>query len=321
MATPRIGITLGDVNGIGPEVMLKALQRAEVWDACQPWIIGPEKLAEQLRDFYTPGLRLPPVLAGGNFTPVELSIGRANAADAGKLSGEMIEHGVGCIQQGVIDAIVTMPISKAGLNAGGYPFPGHTEMLAALTSGTPLMILATEGLRVALATIHTPIANVPRLLTGERIIRHATLFSESLKNDFSIASPRIALLGLNPHAGEMGAIGSEEMETIIPALAQLQAAGMDASGPFPADGFFARYRPNDYDGVLAMYHDQGLIPLKMMARGGGVNITAGLPIVRTSPDHGTAYSLAGKNRANEQSSTEALLLAAAIVRARGIGMG
>lgn len=312
---PRIGITLGDVNGIGPEVMLKSLRKTEVWDVCQPLIIGPEILVQQLRDLFAPQLQLPPILSG-NFTSVAHFPGRPNAADAGKLSGEMIEHGVGWIQQGLIDAIVTMPISKVGLNAGGYPFPGHTEMLAERAGGTPLMILATEGLRVALATIHQPISRVPGLLTPERITHHATIFSESLRGDFGIANPRVALLGLNPHAGEEGTIGTEELEVIIPAVATLQASGIAVNGPFPADGFFARYRPGDYDGVLAMYHDQGLIPLKMMARGGGVNITAGLPIVRTSPDHGTAYPIAGTNQADERSSTEAIVAAAAIVRAR-----
>lgn len=312
---PRIGITLGDVNGIGPEVMLKSLSNPEVWDACQPLVIGPEPLLHQLRDRYAPGLPLPPVLSG-DFSSVNFSPGIPNAPDAGRLSGEMIEHGVGCVQRGAIDAIVTMPISKVGLNAGGYPFPGHTEMLAALTAGTPLMILATTGLRVALATIHEPLSRVPGLLTSERIIHHATIFAQSLQNDFGIQSPRIALLGLNPHAGEEGTIGIEEAVVIIPALATIQSLGIAASGPFPADGFFARYRPGDYDGVLAMYHDQGLIPLKMMAHGGGVNITAGLPIVRTSPDHGTAYSIAGTNQADERSSIEAITTAAAIVGTR-----
>lgn len=312
---PRIGITLGDVNGIGPEVMLKALRQPTVWDACQPCIIGPEKLIKTLRDVHTPELRLPNILSH-NFTDVNFSPGSPNATDAGKLSGEMIEHGVRCVQQGLIDAVVTMPISKVGLNNGGYPFPGHTEMLAELTGGTPLMILATEGLRVALVTIHEPISHVPGLLTSERIIRCATIFSESLRNDFGVVSPHIALLGLNPHAGEEGTIGSEEQRMIMPALTELRVSGIAVNGPFPADGFFARYRPHDYDGVIAMYHDQGLIPLKMMARGGGVNITAGLPIVRTSPDHGTAYAIAGKNYAEEKSTIEALFIASQIVVSR-----
>ena len=331
MHNVRIAITIGDANGIGPEVLLRALASPRVAEICSPIIVGNARLladyAAMLRTVasgFTPHIEVDGTRLRCNGvaypvveipTSAELAVGHWTP-ESGRLAGDAITRAVAMTNAGDADAIVTMPISKAGLNAGGYAYPGHTEMLATLTGGTPLMILATRGMRVALATIHVPLARVAGLLTTELIEHRARQLADALGRDFGIPTPRIAVLGANPHTGEEGTIGTEERDAIIPAILRLRSAGIDANGPFPADGFFARFDPARQDGILAMYHDQGLIPLKMYARGGGVNITAGLPIVRTSPDHGTAYDIAGRAMANADSTIEAIETAVMIARNR-----
>lgn len=320
---PRLLFTIGDVNGIGPEVLLKALRSDALHSSCDPILIGNTRLLGE----YSQAL---------SFNDVEVSdetiivAGRAvrivhipsdtvlrfgmNDPEAGKLAGDAIALAVDLLTAADADGMVTMPISKEGLNRGGYNWPGHTEMIAHLSGGAePMMILLTEGLRVALATIHIPLADVPSRITPALLQERIETLHNTLRQDFALPNPRIAVLGLNPHAGENGGIGKEEAAIITPTLDRLRNEGLPTEGPFPADGFFARYRPKDYDGVLAMYHDQGLIPLKMFARGGGVNVTAGLPVVRTSPDHGTAYGIAGEGIADERSVVEAVLCAVEII--------
>lgn len=322
---PRIAITIGDVNGIGPEVMFKALAQSGVHELCDPVVYGNERLlARYAEGLPLHGLRVGAgaVTIGGRSIPIveiasdaELCPGMRDAG-AGALAGRAIEAAVADAVQHRVDAIVTMPISKEGLNAGGFHFPGHTEMLAALAGGEPLMILMTEGMRVAPATIHIPLASVSGTLSAQLVERRIAQLRAALEQDFGIAAPRIAVLGLNPHAGERGLLGREEIDAIAPAIARARVAGTDVHGPHPADGFFAHYQAADQDAVLAMYHDQGLIPLKMFARGHGVNVTAGLPIVRTSPDHGTAYDIAGMGNAGAASTLEAIAAAARIARNR-----
>lgn len=330
---PRLLFTVGDMNGIGPEVLLKALRRtatslhhSNVSKMFTPAIIANSRL---LREYVsqlswmdvsvsetaiTIAEREIPLIPINSDATLELG---TNNALIGKLAGDAIARGVELLLSREGHGLVTMPISKQALNQGGYHWPGHTEMIAHLSGGAPpLMILLTEGLRVALATIHVPLSTVPTRITPEHLKERFRTFQQTLKNDFGVARPRIAVLGLNPHAGEEGTIGTEEITHIQPAIADLRAEGYHAEGPFPADGFFARYKPNDYDGVLAMYHDQGLIPLKMFANGGGVNVTAGLPIVRTSPDHGTAFPIAGHGIADEASVVEAIRCALHIVQNR-----
>lgn len=319
---PRLLFTIGDVNGIGPEVLLKALRSPALLSCCAPTVIGNGKLLREYAaaaGFSDVTVREEEIgLEGCSIPLVDLPSDAAlrpgtNDAQAGKLAGDAIVRAVEMLMEGKADAMVTMPISKEGLNGGGYRWPGHTEMIAHLSGGAePMMILLTEGLRVALATIHIPLADVPGRITPDLLSRRLATLRRTLRNDFGVAEPRIAVLGLNPHAGENGGIGTEEKNIIGPTLERLRNEGLPTDGPFPADGFFARYNGGDYDGVLAMYHDQGLIPLKMFARGGGVNVTAGLPIVRTSPDHGTAYGIAGKGIADERSTVEAALCAAEI---------
>ena len=324
---PRIAFTIGDVNGIGIEVLVKGLARQEVQEICRPVIIGNSQLLRsyiqetRMTEMATvhegeldvQGTRFPLVEVESEGT---LMLGQHDAR-AGKLAGDAIIRAARMTTDGQADAIVTMPISKRGLNAGGHDFPGHTEMLASLVGGEPLMVLMTEGLRVAIVTIHVPLRDVPGMLTWQLVETRARALYDALRVDFGVTDPRIAVLGLNPHAGEEGIIGREETEVIAPTVQRLRAAGMGLDGPLSADGFFARFAPGEYDAVLAMYHDQGLIPLKLLARGAGVNYTAGLPIVRTSPDHGTAYGIVGLGMANEQSVVEATQVAVEVAGHRG----
>jgi 4-hydroxythreonine-4-phosphate dehydrogenase len=234
-----------------------------------------------------------------------------------------IETAVGLALAGQVGAVVTAPIAKAALYDAGFAYPGHTEFIGALTSATPtpgargpVMMLAAKNLRVALVTIHEPLARVPGLVTEARIVATGEVLAEALRRDFGIARPRIAVAGLNPHAGEGGAIGDEEARVVAPAVAALQAKGIDARGPLPADSLFHDAARATYDAALCLYHDQALIPVKMLDFWGGVNVTLGLPVVRTSPDHGTAFDIAGKRLARPDSLIAAIRMAAAIAERR-----
>jgi 4-hydroxythreonine-4-phosphate dehydrogenase len=305
--------------------MLGALADERVTNICRPAIVGSARvIAEYLAALPTAdaSIRGDALSVAGRSHPIidipseaELSLGTVDPL-AGRLAGDAIIHATRMAIDGDADAVVTMPISKKAITEGGHHFPGHTELIASMTGGTPLMILMTEGMRVGLLTIHIPLARVPGSITRELVIDRVRQLERSLRVDFGAAAPRMAMLGLNPHAGEEGLLGSEEIETIIPALDELRSDRIGIEGPFPADGFFARFVPGEYDGILACYHDQGLIPLKFFARGGGVNFTANLPIVRTSPDHGTAFAIAGRGIADPRSTIEATVAAVRITLAR-----
>lgn len=319
----RIIVSCGDPNGIGLEVFFKALERYE--DGEELALVVSRKALES----YAMQMKAP-VEIGKDWAQVfgktiELiptasecevnfgSIGR----DSGAVAAEAVEIAVAETLAGKAQAIATMPISKEAVYAAGWKFPGHTEMLAARCKvDNPLMILFAGSLRVALVTAHTPLRCVPFEVTKRAVIDKAEAFALSLKRDFGAELPKIAVLSLNPHAGEGGAIGGEERETIAPAIEKLKQRGIDARGPIPSDGFFAFGDWKNYDGVLAMYHDQGLIPLKLLAGGAGVNFTANLPIVRTSPDHGTAFAIAGKGAAGPESALDALSYAKIIFENR-----
>lgn len=225
-----------------------------------------------------------------------------------------------CIE-GAVDGMVTAPLSKEAIQRAGYAFPGHTEFLQQRTGAeTVVMVLASQleagPLRVALVTIHVPVAAVPKLVTADRVVEIGQTLAEALGQDFGIEVPRLAVLGLNPHAGDGGVIGLEEVEVLEPALETLRQLEVAVEGPFPADAFFGRASWRRYDAVLAMYHDQGLAPFKALAQGGGVNVSLGLPIVRTSPDHGTGFDIAGRGLADARSTVEAVRMAAAMARRR-----
>jgi 4-hydroxythreonine-4-phosphate dehydrogenase len=284
---PRVGITVGDPAGIGPEISLKAAAHPDVLAVCEPVLYGPASEAEL-----------------GAF-----DIGRISGR-AGQAAYDAILHAVADARSGTIDAVATAPINKEAFAAAGIPWRGHTELLAHLTGSSrfAMMFYAAE-LRVVLATVHIALAEVPRALTAELLDATIALTADELPR-FGHPRARLAVAGLNPHAGEHGVIGREEDELMRPAIEACRARGIDVDGPFPADTIFLRAIKGEFDAVIACYHDQGLIPVKMAAFGRAVNVTIGLPIVRTSVDHGTAFDIAGRGMADPGSLIEAIKLAA-----------
>lgn len=304
---PTIAITVGDPNGIGPEVIRKALSKKEIQEICHPVVIGPFSLFEQLAG---KGQLLSPELN----EEIKLRPGGVSKS-GGRIAGKALEMALKLVLTGEARAVVTAPISKEALNSAGYAYPGHTEFFAEKTKVEDvLMILMGCGFRVGLVTTHCALAEVVQLLTSERILRKLQIANQDLRTRFKITNPRIAVAALNPHAGENGMFGHEELEIITPAIEAARKQGVDVNGPFPADTLFARVDKQKFDLYLAMYHDQGLIPLKMKAFGKGVNYTAGLPFVRTSPDHGTAFDIAGKGVADSSSMEEAIKLAVELAK-------
>lgn len=329
-----MGITHGDINGIGYEVILKTLDDARLLELCTPVVYGSAKIAA----FYRKALDMPAVqmtqCAGGE----EIRDGAVNIVNvvdedvkvepgvespvAGQAAFASLERAVADLRQGHIDVLVTAPINKHCIQSEAFHFPGHTEYLEASlapdseTDNKALMVLCSDDLRVALVTTHLPLSEVPAAVTGEAVLEKLRIFNRSLIRDFGIHSPRIAVLSLNPHAGEGGLLGKEEAEVIAPAIEEACAKKIFAFGPYAADGFFGSGLYHRFDGVLAMYHDQGLAPFKALAMEAGVNFTAGLPYVRTSPDHGTGYDIAGRGEASEQSMRSAIYAAIDIYRNR-----
>jgi 4-hydroxythreonine-4-phosphate dehydrogenase len=325
---PRVAITVGDFNGIGPEVVLRSLRTKAVRDACVPVLIGPANAFLFYAGKGRKRLTLLPfgdrrvssdamaIVESSEISALHIAPGTLSQA-AGAAAAAAITVAVGMAVRRDVDAIVTAPVSKQAMHLAGIPFPGQTEMLQHLSKSPHVaMMLVSPTLRVGLVTIHIPLSEVPRTLTSSLIIERTTVVHSALRQDWGVARPVLAALGLNPHAGEGGDIGTEEQRIILPALERLRTQGIRIDGPFPADGFFARYHPGLYDGVVAMYHDQGLIPLKMSSSGRAVNVTAGLRVVRTSPDHGTAFDRAGRNLADPRSMVEAILLAVRIAHNR-----
>lgn len=327
----KVGITHGDVNGIGYEVLLKAFSDDRLLELFQPVIYGSSRAAS----YYRKTMEGEPVnfniiskadesqegkinLVNCIRDEIKIELGTASA-EAGEAAYIALNQAAGDLANGKIDLLVTLPINKDSIQSENFHFPGHTEFLEERFSRNgekALMILATEVLRVALVTTHVPIAEVSAKLSKELILEKLNTLDHSLKRDFRIENPRIAVLGLNPHAGENGLLGKEEIDIIAPAVREAQDKWILCAGPFAADGFFGSGRFKEFDAILAMYHDQGLIPFKTLAMDAGVNFTAGLPIVRTSPDHGTAYNIAGKNMASDESFRQAIYMALDIYRNR-----
>lgn len=349
---PVLAVSMGDMNGIGPEVILKMLpeltggsseRRAGIllfasrdamlhyYQLANPgspppsWLSGPSPaqwryegpfafpVSDEKQLIPGPGeIVLVPAREGTE----RVSPGTITAY-SGKLSMGAVSAGIEACLSGEADALVTAPISKEAIHLGGFRVPGHTEYLAECTGVKKVgMMLVNKAMRVGLATIHVPLRDVSGTISIGLIADRLHLYNQALKNDFGISSPRIAVLGLNPHAGDGGVLGTEEQDVIEPALDMAREEGIDVTGPWPADGFFGTGGYKEVDMVLAMYHDQGLIPLKLAGFGCGVNVTAGLPIIRTSPDHGTAFPLAGKNRADAGSMLSAAMLALDMIKRR-----
>lgn len=327
----KVGITHGDINGVGYEVILKTFLDMRVADLCTPIIYGSSKIAA----YHRKALELPPVNMNIISRAEDAGASRLNiincvndevkvelskpTAEAGEAAFMALEAAVADMKRGVVDVLLTAPINKHSIQNDNFHFPGHTEYLEQCFGNLEkkaLMILLKDNLRVALVTGHVPLSQVVSMISVDAVVEKLRIFNQSLKQDFAIVKPRIAVLSLNPHAGDAGLLGTEEETVIKPAMKEAEKKGVMSFGPYPADGFFGSRMYDKFDGVLAMYHDQGLAPFKALAMDDGVNYTAGLPIVRTSPAHGTAYDIAGKNMASEESFRQALYVALDIYRNR-----
>ena len=329
--TIRVGISHGDINGIGYEVIMKTLLDPRILEMCTPIIYGSPKVAayhrkalninnlsfNHIRSTKEAHSRKAHIINCIDDN-VRVELGKSTR-EAGESSFMALDRACSDLQNGFIDVLITAPINKDNIQSENFDFPGHTEYLAELFNAEDYaMLMVSETMKMGVVTTHMPISKVAESLSKELILAKIKIIAKSLQQDFSITKPKIAVFGLNPHAGDNGLLGTEEKEIIIPAIEQAKKEGIIALGPFPADGFFGSEDYRKFDAILAMYHDQGLIPFKLASFERGVNYTAGLPIVRTSPSHGTAYSLAGENVASPESFRQALYLAIDIYKNRKI---
>ena len=325
----RVGITHGDINGIGYEVILKSFSDPAMLDLCTPIVYGSPKVATyhrkamDIQTSFTIINNADDAQDGKlnilSCTEDELKVELTKATpEAGKAALDALERALKDYREGDIDVLVTAPINKHTIQSDSFHFPGHTEYIEERVGddNKALMILLKDDFRVALVTGHIPVKDIAATITKELVMEKMEIFHRSLKQDFGIGCPRIAVFSLNPHAGDNGVIGTEEAEVIIPAMKEMIAKGVQCFGPYPADGFMGSGNFCHFDGILAMYHDQGLAPFKALAMDEGVNFTAGLPIVRTSPAHGTAYDIAGQGIASESSFRQAIYLALDVYRNR-----
>ncbi len=333
---PILALTMGDPVGVGPELMVLALSDPLIYQVCRPLVLGDLPALERARGQLAPGQKIQvtdhpqggryevgtlDVMARSHLAPQDLKYGRPTKA-AGAAMVSYILTAIDLALKGEVSGMVTGPISKTAMNLSGYAYPGHTELLAARTGAKEVaMMLAGEDFRVVLATIHCALSEVPGRLSQAGLLRLFRLTCKALAADFGLESPRLGVAALNPHAGEGGLFGREEEEIIAPAVLKAQAEGLAVEGPFPADTLFWRHRQGQFAAICAMYHDQGLIPLKLLHFMDAVNVTLGLPIIRTSVDHGTAYDLAGTGKAHPGSLLAAIRLAAQIASRRFEGSG
>ena len=326
----RVAITQGDINGVGYEVILKTFGDNRMFDFCTPILYGNSKVASYHKKLLTSmpqeiqfnNIRSASEALDGRFNVINLTqeevkidLGKSTEV-AGAQSRESLNRACADLKEGTVDVLVTAPINKRNIQAPDFDFPGHTEYLSDKFGSSSLMFMVCDRIRIGIVTNHLALKDVPTALTHDLLIEKITLMNQSLRRDFGITMPKIAVLALDPHAGDGGVIGDFDKRVIRPVIDEAQANGVLAYGPFPSDGFFGSSEFNNFDGVLALYHDQGLIPFKLMSFTEGVNYTAGLPYVRTSPAHGTGYDIAGKDRASEQSMRSAVYLACNIMRHR-----
>lgn len=328
---PVIAITIGDFNGVGPEIVLRSISEPDINAICIPILVGPYDIWQEAANMFMPSANFiqidDPKLIGTGYTGIpilnidgytvkDLSPGRPSRK-AGTAAVDAVKMSLSLCQNGYAHAMVTSPVSKESINLAGHTYVGHTDMLMDLTDTEAVTMMMIAGkFRVALVTVHVPIKAVAETITEREFMLKTKTAIDSLKNDFNIIDPRVAVLGLNPHAGESGLLGDEEKEVITPTIKRLAKEGYIVEGPFPADAFFGAKLHHNFDLVMAMYHDQGLIPLKLEGFQFGVNYSSGLPVIRTSPDHGTAYNIVGRGISNLSSLTEAIKLAVAITHNR-----
>jgi len=326
----KIGITIGDINGVGIEVIIKALSNDKMLEMFTPVIYGSAKAISYYKNIVNSDMHFvsnqDPQRASRNKINVvncwddvvNISVGQATK-ESGKFAHIALDRAVQDLKDHKIDAIVTAPINKNAMDPERFPYAGHTEYLTkSFDISQSLMFMVSEDLRIGVATNHIPVREISDHFNKETLKKKINIMELSLKRDFGIEKPTIAILGMNPHASDGGKLGTEEAEIIRPVIIEMKKGGRLVMGPFPADGFFGSGQYKKFDGILACYHDQGLIPFKTLSFGSGVNFTAGLPIVRTSPDHGTGYDIAGKNEADETSIRNAMYLAIDIVKNRKI---
>ncbi len=324
----RIGITHGDINGVSYEIMIKTLNEQRLLNNFTPVIYGSPKVLAYYKKAMNSNIQTNTINSADEIKAKNINIINCNSEDirveigkstemAGLASFQALEKATEDLRNNKIDVLVTAPINKNNIQAAGFNFPGHTEYLATgFGNDEHLMILMNEQIKIGVVTGHIPIKDVASTITKDLILNKLNVLNKSLIEDFLISKPKIAILSLNPHCGDHGVIGDEETDIIIPAIKEAKDSGILVFGPYPADGFFGAFEFKKFDAVLAMYHDQGLAPFKVIAFDDGVNYTAGLPIVRTSPAHGTAYEIAGKNNASEQSFRNAIYLAIDIYKNR-----
>jgi 4-hydroxythreonine-4-phosphate dehydrogenase len=329
--TIKVGITHGDINGIGYEVIIKTLLEPHMLEMCTPIIYGSPKVAayhrkalnidnlsfnhvRNVNEAYSKRINIINCIDDN----VRVELGKSTR-EAGESSFNAIDAACIDLEQGLIDVLVTAPINKDNIQSEHFNFPGHTEYLARrFKTDNYVMLMVSETMKMGVVTTHMPISEVSKNISKEAVLSKLRIMSKSLQQDFSIPRPRIAVFGLNPHAGDNGLLGNEENEHILPAIIQAKKEGIIALGPYPADGFFGSEDYRKFDAMLAMYHDQGMIPFKLASFEQGVNYTAGLPVIRTSPAHGTAYSIAGEDKASPESFRQAMFLAVDIFKNRRI---
>lgn len=326
----KVAISHGDINGIGYEVILKTFSDARMLEHCTPILYGSTKVAsyhkkllsQQHQELNFTAIHDPAQAVDRKFNVINLvadeikiDIGKSTEI-AGKLSRMALDRACDDLKNGKVDVLVTAPINKKNIQSSDFDFPGHTEYLSSKFNGKSLMMMVCDRIRIGIVTNHLALKDVPAAITKELLLEKIDIMHRSLKRDFGIPMPKIAVLAIDPHAGDNGVIGSQDLEVVKPAIDEAYNAGTLVYGPYPSDGFFGSSEFNKFDGVLALYHDQGLIPFKLMSFTEGVNYTAGLDVIRTSPAHGTAYDIAGKGKASEHSFRRAVYLACDILRHR-----
>ena len=327
--TIRVGITHGDINGIGYEVIIKTLAEPHMLEVCTPVIYGSPKVAAYHRKALNiEGVSFNHIRNIGEVHSkriniinciddnIRVELGKSTR-EAGESSYNALEAACTDLEQGLIDVLVTAPINKDNIQSENFVFPGHTEFLAQrFKTNNYLMLMVSETMKMGVVTTHMPLSEVSKHITKDAVLSKLRILARTLQQDFAVSRPRIAVFGLNPHAGDNGLLGKEEIDVILPAILQAKKEGIIALGPFPADGFFGSEDYRKYDAILAMYHDQGMIPFKLTSFEHGVNYTAGLPVIRTSPAHGTAYEIAGEDKASPESFRQAMFLAIDVFKSR-----
>lgn len=323
----KVGISVGDINGVGIEIILKTFKDSRILELCTPVLFASNKIISTHKkelniDIQIHGIDKADKLINNKINLVNVWKDNVNVdygketKDGGKYAFLSLQSAVKALKNNDIDVLVTAPINKHNIQSDSFDFKGHTEFLEANLEGESLMILMTDEIKIGLVTGHIPVQKIAETITSELLIKKINLLYNSLIQDFAISKPKIAVLGLNPHCGDNGVIGNEDDEIVRPTIEKIQAEGKLVYGPYSADSFFGSESYKNFDGILAMYHDQGLAPFKTLSFGNGVNFTAGLNKIRTSPDHGTAYEIAGKNVANNNSFKQALYTALDIYKSR-----